>query len=182
MPEFYDHPRDVEIHSYDDNGAYVGSRIKTIPPGVGLPRNSTEVAPPPYGPGTVPVFADGAWTVVTDRRGEKLFDDDNNEVEIKAPGEPPPNLTQDRKPEPVTAARLRRHVYALIETEARSRGFESILDACSFADVMSDTTRQPVAAALKQWRSDCLAVVDVEVARPQLPSIQAVLARLPAAP
>ena len=88
------------VYNYDpDTGEYLGletSYESPLEPGVYLlPAHSTEAEPPEAGAGHVAVFADGAWTLVEDHRGEIYYDTATQERhEIKELGIVPETWTQ----------------------------------------------------------------------------------------
>lgn len=186
MPvEFQDFDRDETIYSYDDNGIFIGSYTKRIPRGVGMPRNSWNVAPPALGQNQAARFnrATETWEIVPDFRGQKRFKPNGEEVEIKDVGEPDPELSET-KPPPSRANRvdrLRVAVSSHITDFALSEGFESTLDAVSYADEPAEPNRQSKAIAIRLWRSQCWAVFDAQIVG-QLPSAEDLIAALPAAP
>lgn len=74
---------------------------------------------------------------------------------------------------------LRASVISHIENQAKSEGFDSILDAVSYADEPTDPTRQAKGQALRAWRSQCWVVFDAETQSTPLPNPQQLIARLP---
>ena len=87
------------VYNYDpDTREYLGPETaheSPMEPGVYLlPAHSTETAPPEADDGHVPVFADGAWTLVEDHRGEVWYDTATQERhEIKNLGVVPETWT-----------------------------------------------------------------------------------------
>lgn len=76
MPEFSDVARDQVVHSYNEQGVYVHTFNKHIPPGVGLPGKSTDVAPLPQRSGfAVVINEDGeTWRYEPDYRSTLVWD------------------------------------------------------------------------------------------------------------
>ena len=87
------------VYNYDpDTGEYLGPETayeSPIEPGVYLiPAHATTIAPPEADDGHVAVFADGAWTLVEDHRGEVWYDTVTQERhEIKTLGIVPETWT-----------------------------------------------------------------------------------------
>lgn len=88
------------VYNYNpETGEYKGTgeaHESPLEPGVYLlPAHSTEAEPPEAGAGHVAVFADGAWTLVDDHRGEVWYDTATQERhEIKTLGIVPETWTQ----------------------------------------------------------------------------------------
>lgn len=88
------------VYNYNpETGEYLGLETayeSPLEPGVYLlPAHSTEAEPPEAGAGRVAVFADGAWTLVDDHRGEVWYDTATQERhEIKNLGVVPETWTQ----------------------------------------------------------------------------------------
>ena len=88
------------VYNYNpETGEYKGTgeaHESPLEPGVYLlPAHSTETAPPEADDGHVAVFADGAWTLVEDHRGEIYYDTVTQERhEIKNLGIVPETWTQ----------------------------------------------------------------------------------------
>lgn len=80
------------VYNYNpDTGEYLGPETayeSPLEPGVYLiPAHATTIAPPEADDGRVAVFADGAWTLVEDHRGEVWYDTATQERhEIKTLG------------------------------------------------------------------------------------------------
>ena len=87
------------VYNYDpDTEEYLGpesAHESPMEPGVYLiPAHATTIAPPEADDGHVPVFADGAWTLVEDHRGEVWYDTATQERhEIKTLGIVPETWT-----------------------------------------------------------------------------------------
>lgn len=185
MPQFHDQPRVTTIHSYDGDGIYVSSRQKRIPRGVSLPAKATEVAPLPQRAGFAVVFDETAqtWSYAPDHRGETRYRPDGEPVVIDFVGEVPANLLVERPPRSrqQRIAQLRQVVRMQMASVAESAGFDSIVDAISYADEPTEPVRQTKGLALRAWRSACWVVFDTEI-QGQLPDGDELLAALPAAP
>ena len=88
------------VYNYNpDTGEYLGPETayeSPLEPGVYLiPAHATTIAPPEADDGRVAVFADGAWTLVEDHRGEVWYDTATQERhEIKNLGIVPEAWTQ----------------------------------------------------------------------------------------
>lgn len=88
------------VYDYNpETGEYNGigeAQESPLEPGVYLiPAHATTIAPPEAGAGHVAVFADGAWTLVEDHRGEIYYDTVTQERhEIKNLGVVPETWTQ----------------------------------------------------------------------------------------
>ena len=88
------------VYNYNpETGEYLGPEAayeSPLEPGVYLlPAHSTEAEPPEADDGHVAVFADGAWTLVEDHRGEVWYDTATQERhEIKTLGIVPEAWTQ----------------------------------------------------------------------------------------
>lgn len=185
MPDvYYDEPRNATIHNYDAFGVYVGSTVKRIPRGVGLPRNSTEVVPPELSANEAARFNrdDETWEVVPDFRGEVRFDAEGERIEINDVGPMPPSLVRDKppkRPERIQAE-LMQQVKGHINARAIAQGFDSMLDAVSYAEEPTDPARQALGLALRAWRSAVLLTVDAALLeRPRLTAVE-IVERIPA--
>lgn len=69
-----------------------------------IPANATDIQPPDVAIGSVAIFADDAWQIVEDHRGEVWYGAQGAETKIKNLGPIPAGLTID--PPPPTAAAL----------------------------------------------------------------------------
>jgi len=160
---FQDEDRDETIYSYDENGVFVGSYTKRIPRGVGLPRNAWNVAPPALGANEAARFNrdNETWEVVPDFRGAVRYTPEGERIEINDVGPMPPGLLED-KPIPPGQARKDRDalVRKHLDDTAEAQGFDSMLDAVSYADEPTDPARQALGAALRAWRSTVMLRVD----------------------
>ncbi len=105
-------------------------------------------------------------------QGREIIKGQNGRIETR-----PRQVTpQDRTKSLVNAVHLH------VDDYAQSQGFRSILDAISYADEPTEPTRQAQGIALRQWRSQCMVVLDQELQSDPLPQPPALIARLPAAP
>ena len=176
---FQDVERDETIYSYDDNGVFVGSYTKRIPRGVGLPRNAWNVAPPALGANEAARFNrdDETWEVVPDFRGEVRYTPEGDRIEINDVGPMPEGLLEEKPERPDERQRnrdalVRRH----LDDTAQDEGFESMLDAVSYANEPTDPERQARGSLLRAWRSTVMLAVDA--APPNQPG-PALIASLP---
>lgn len=150
---------------------YYVAQESPLEPGVFIePVYSTPLVPLPAVQGKVPVFAGGAWSLVVDYRGQTWYDQTTGDpVQITAIGQPaanlaatplpPPPPTPTVAPPPPTAAQLLAQEIAageaaaqtLLNTGARSWGYDSLLSAASYV-----TSQVPQfaadAKALIAWR------------------------------
>lgn len=60
-------------HYHSTTSEYLGSSDYTPPVGVGIPARSTDIEPPEFGQNQIPVFINGAWSVVSDFRGMTFY-------------------------------------------------------------------------------------------------------------
>lgn len=81
----------MQIFYFDAFGALTGegeARESPREPDVFLiPAGATDVVPPAFGGGEIPVFSNGAWAVLEDHRGETVYDTNTQESrEVEEPG------------------------------------------------------------------------------------------------
>ncbi|MDI7383613.1 tail fiber assembly protein [Cronobacter dublinensis] len=83
------------VYNYNvSTGEYLGANEEYLPQGVGLPANSTAVAPPAFEKGSTALYQNGSWSIVTDHRGEMVYSiKDGMAVEITAAGDYPADTT-----------------------------------------------------------------------------------------
>lgn len=177
-------------HYHDKTGALISAgkarRDPLTPGGYLVPAFATTVAPPEAEAGKVAVFADGAWTLVPDHRGETWWDEDGNAVVIDQPGDPaaaglssvaPP-------PPPPTLDDYRYAIQAHVDATAQERQYDSGVTCASYVN-STVTTWAAEAAAFVSWRDAVWAYAFAELAkveaneRPQ-PTVDDFLAELPA--
>jgi hypothetical protein len=85
------------VYLFDSNGVYVekwNAQESPLEPGVYIePVNSTPISPPTIAANEAAVFANGAWSLVPNFRGQTWFDQTTGfAVEITSVGQPPANL------------------------------------------------------------------------------------------
>lgn len=103
-------------------------------------------------------------------QGQEIGLGANGRPEARPRVDPPGQVIKFRK------GSVRKH----INDEAIAQGFESILDAISYANEPTEPTRQTLGIALREWRSACMVVVDAALDGPgQPPNPQALIASLP---
>ncbi len=95
----------MQIHHYSPvTGEYLGAGIaheSPLEPGVFLlPAHSTTTAPPEPGANQAAVFADGAWTLVPDHRGQRWYQPDGSEVNIDQVNVVPHRSWKQKPPRP----------------------------------------------------------------------------------
>lgn len=84
-----------------ENGLFICASEEQLIQGVGIPANSTSIAPPDALPGKANVFSGNSWQQVDDHRGETVYSTMTGEpVEIDQPGDYPADTTVLK---PVTA-------------------------------------------------------------------------------
>lgn len=94
----------IYLYHYDDTGINTGvvtvARMSPKEPDVPLiPRNTTTKKPPSAGAGQAAVFADGAWALQEDHRGETVYStDDGSEFKIQEIGPVPAGYTDQPRP------------------------------------------------------------------------------------
>lgn len=118
---------------------------------------------------------------ITDDEHQTLLTEQSQGREIFLHGNGRPATRPRNKSRPQQVDELRATVSDHVEAFARSEGFESTLDAVSYADEPAEPNRQSKAIAIRLWRSQCWAVFDAEIVG-QLPSAEDLIAALPAAP
>ncbi len=109
----------MHIHHYSSiTGEYLGTdmaRASPLEPGVFLiPANATAISPPAPGANQAALFADGAWSVVPDHRGERWYRPDGSAADITEPNIVP-DASWTQTPPPPGAQQLRQaQVYAAL--------------------------------------------------------------------
>jgi len=104
----------IESSTGEFQGAYDAQENPLEPGEFIVPESSTEVEPPPPIAGKTAVFANGAWSMVLDFRGQVWFDKTSGaQVQIDVLGQPSENLVATYTPTPTIAelaalARLKR--------------------------------------------------------------------------
>ena len=85
----------VTIYNYDaKTGEYINSAEEYLSQGVGVPANSTIVAPLVVKANNVAIFREGNWQAIADHRGEKVYAiTDGAEIEVTEPGDYPAGTT-----------------------------------------------------------------------------------------
>lgn len=76
--------REVVIYHYDSlDKFYLSSGNYRQPDGTGLPADSTDIAPPEYTEGFIPVFTDEGWVVVKDDFWRPIYEEVNYDSGFK---------------------------------------------------------------------------------------------------
>lgn len=92
----------ITVYNFNsENGLFICASEEQLTQGVGIPANSTSIAPPDAIPGKVNLFSGNRWQQVDDHRGETVYSTKTGEpVEIGQPGDYPADTTVLK---PVTA-------------------------------------------------------------------------------
>lgn len=78
----------ITAYSFDENNVYCGSFQYHWAHGTGLAANSTDIEPPEFSEGFIPVFINGKWEVKPDNRGKTVYSTiDQSEIKIDYVGE-----------------------------------------------------------------------------------------------
>lgn len=145
----------MQIFNYAPvSGEYLSATLANpspLEPGVFLiPANATELVPPTQAVGEVAVFKDGAWECVTDQRGEWYDAQGQRCVVDQVDADtsaltrvPPPSEFHDLaggawvlNVARLAASQLERFTAAIqkrLDDFARTRNYDSILSACTYA-------------------------------------------------
>ncbi|MCG7389930.1 tail fiber assembly protein [Pantoea sp. ACRSB] len=85
----------ITVYNYHpQSGEYLGTTEEYLQQGVGVPANTTIVAPPTAKAGSATVFRGDHWQVIADHRGEMVYAVANGEAtEITEPGDYPAGIT-----------------------------------------------------------------------------------------
>jgi len=85
----------VTIYNYDaKTGEYINTAEEYLPQGVGVPANSTIVAPLVVNANNVAIFREGKWQAIANHRGETVYAiADGAEIEVTEPGDYPARTT-----------------------------------------------------------------------------------------
>ena len=88
----------ITIYNYDaKTGEYINSAEEYFPQGLGVPANSTIVAPLVVKKNNVAVFREGKWQAIADHRGETVYAiADGAEIEVTEPGDYPAGTTASK--------------------------------------------------------------------------------------
>jgi hypothetical protein len=141
----------MQIYHYSAiTGEFLGTdaaRESPLEPGVFLiPANATDTAPPAPGANQAAVFANGAWALVADYRGERWYQPDGTEVDITqlnvAPG-----TTWTVTPPPPTAQQLYRQLQA--QAQAALDQTDRVASRCFKAGVAFPPAWQTYTTALR---------------------------------
>lgn len=149
----------MRIYSYAaDTGEWIGEADadpSPLEPGQWLiPAYATDLAPPAPAEGLARVFADGAWSLVTDHRGETWYTAAGETVRIAALGDLPAGLVPERPevPEPVPAAVTRTQaLLALLEHDPPILETEILAAIGAMEDVLL-RERARILCAGPTWR------------------------------
>lgn len=77
-----------------ENGIYICASEEQLTQGVGIPANSTSIAPPDALPGKANLFSGDSWQQVDDHRGETVYNIQTGEVvEVSQLGDYPDGTT-----------------------------------------------------------------------------------------
>lgn len=92
----------MTVYNYDsENGLYIGATVERLTEGVGIPANSTSIAPPSERSAKVRVYSESGWQQVDDHRGELVYNiADGKTVEVRLPGDYPDGTTPLRPATP----------------------------------------------------------------------------------
>jgi hypothetical protein len=87
-------------HYHPEYKIYLGSSDadeSPLEPGVFLiPAHATELEPPEYSEGKVPVFNESSWTIIDDCRGTYYSIETQEEIQHQNPLNPPENATKQQ--------------------------------------------------------------------------------------
>jgi len=88
----------ITIYNYDaKSGEYINTTEEYLPQGVGVPANTTIIAPPIVKASKVALFREGNWQVMADHRGETVYAiADGAEIEVTEPGDYPAGTTTSK--------------------------------------------------------------------------------------
>jgi hypothetical protein len=186
----------VNIHLFDDTtGEYLGTRPARDNPAFGeagqpqylLPRCATFTAPPTGAAQQAAVYAAGAWSLVPDYRGAVGYTANGQAVTITELGETRAELGLTAEPPPAAPpglADFQAAIQGVLDATARTRHYDGILSACSYA-TSTNATFLAEAQACVAWRDAVWAYGYAQLAlvtagaRP-LPTVAELLAELPA--
>jgi hypothetical protein len=157
-----------------------------LEPGVVIiPANATIMQPPSVSPGEVAVFRSDGWEIVEDHRGITCWLQDGSQHIITSIGPPPEGsvlLRPPSTPEQIIVS-FTAAIQQQLDDFARTRGYDSILSACTYA-----------ASAVPKFQAEgayCVSVRDATWAAAgallaehtdavMLPTLDVVLAAMPA--
>lgn len=78
----------ITVYSFDQNNAYCGKFQYHWAKGTGLAANSTNIQPPEFSEGFIPILVDGVWETQQDHRGKTVYSiTDQSEIKVEYVGE-----------------------------------------------------------------------------------------------
>ena len=85
----------LTVYNYDaQSGEYISTTEEYLPQDVGVPANATSVSPPVVKAGSIAVFHEGDWQLISDHRGETVYAIANGaEIKVTEPGDYPGGTT-----------------------------------------------------------------------------------------
>lgn len=168
----------MEIYTYSSvTGEFTGSAIANGSPlerGVYLlPANATKTAPPMAGTNEAAVYANGAWSLVPDYRGQRWYQPDGTEVDIDQLSIFPDSTWTQTPPPPTHAQK-----WAAYQAQAHAALAESDTTMHRIAEgvVAGSTSWTAIdVTAFVQWRRSLRAILSQ-------PQPDAIPSSLPAKP
>lgn len=92
---------DITVYNYSSlTGEYVGNENEYLIVGLGIPGNSTIIAPPPEEEGKAITWNGIEWIYIEDHRGETVYTASGNEIIIKELGPYPEGSTTTKPSKP----------------------------------------------------------------------------------
>ncbi len=141
----------MNIYHYSPvSGEYLGTSVAHASPQEPgkflLPANATTTEPPAHDVGQAAVYADGAWSVVPDHRGQRWYKPDGTEVDISEVNVVP-DKTWTREPPPPTPQQL--HDELVKQAQAALGRTDSVALRCIKAGVAFPAAWQTYTTALR---------------------------------
>lgn len=93
----FENDKIITVYSFDQNKIYCGSFEYHWAKGTGLAANSTNIQPPEFSEGFIPVFVNGDWKIQQDHRGKTVYSiADQSEIKVDYVGNIKEGFTESK--------------------------------------------------------------------------------------